>query len=215
MSRFWTEEQKNIVREMYPEHLASEIAEIIGKTVPAIHQMAINLGVKSTPEKIARTGRMSSNHPNVIASRYKKGNVPPNKGKKVSAEVYEKMKPHMFKKGETPLNYRPVGSERVNVEGYVEIKVADPKTWKLKHRVIWEEAHGPIPEGHNIQFKDGNSLNVQLDNLYMISKADQLRNENSSVARYPHELRQIIALKGAIKIKINDYNRKNQDGKES
>ena len=200
---------------MYPEHLASEIAEIIGKTVPAIHQMAINLGVKSTPEKIARTGRMSSNHPNVIASRYKKGNVPPNKGKKVSAEVYEKMKPHMFKKGETPLNYRPVGSERVNVEGYVEIKVADPKTWKLKHRVIWEEAHGPIPEGHNIQFKDGNSLNVQLDNLYMISKADQLRNENSSVARYPHELRQIIALKGAIKIKINDYNRKNQDGKES
>lgn len=200
---------------MYPEHLASEIAEIIGKTVPAIHQMAINLGVKSTPEKIARTGRMSSNHPNVIASRYKKGNIPPNKGKKVSAEVYEKMKPHMFKKGETPLNYRPVGSERVNVEGYVEIKVADPKTWKLKHRVIWEEAHGPIPEGHNIQFKDGNSLNVQLDNLYMISKADQLRNENSSVARYPQELRQIIALKGAIKRKINDYNRKNQDGKES
>lgn len=215
MPRFWTEEEKNIVREMYPEHLASEIAEIIGKTVPAIHQMAINLGVKSTPEKIARTGRMSSNHPNVIASRYKKGNIPPNKGKKVSAEVYEKMKPHMFKKGETPLNYRPVGSERVNVEGYVEIKVADPKTWKLKHRVIWEEAHGPIPEGHNIQFKDGNSLNVQLDNLYMISKADQLRNENSSVARYPQELRQIIALKGAIKRKINDYNRKNQDGKES
>ena len=215
MARFWTEEEKNIVREMYPEHLASEIAEIIGKTTVGVQQMAAKLGVRSTPEKIARTGKMSQNHPNVIATRYKKGNVPPNKGKKVSAEVYEKMKPHMFKKGETPLNYRPVGSERVNVEGYVEIKVADPKTWKLKHRVIWEEAHGPIPEGHNIQFKDGNSLNVQLDNLYMISKADQLRNENSSVARYPQELRQIIALKGAIKRKINDYNRKNQDGKES
>ena len=215
MARFWTEEEKNIVREMYPEHLASEIAEIIGKTTVGVQQMAAKLGVRSTPEKIARTGKMSQNHPNVIATRYKKGNVPPNKGKKVSAEVYEKMKPHMFKKGETPLNYRPVGSERVNVEGYVEIKVADPKTWKLKHRVIWEEAHGPIPEGYNIQFKDGNSLNVQLDNLYMISKADQLRNENSSVARYPHELRQIIALKGAIKRKINDYNRKNQNGKES
>ena len=200
---------------MYPEHLASEIAEIIGKTTVGVQQMAAKLGVRSTPEKIARTGKMSQNHPNVIATRYKKGNVPPNKGKKVSAEVYEKMKPHMFKKGETPLNYRPVGSERVNVEGYVEVKVADPKTWKLKHRVIWEEAHGPIPEGYNIQFKDGNSLNVQLDNLYMISKADQLRNENSSVARYPHELRQIIALKGAIKRKINDYNRKNQNGKES
>ena len=31
-----------------------------------------------------------------------------------------------FKKGHIPANYRPVGSERVNADGYIEVKVADP-----------------------------------------------------------------------------------------
>ncbi len=33
------------------------------------------------------------------------------------------------------------------------------------HRVIWEEAHGPIPAGHQVMFKDGNKRNFDLSNL--------------------------------------------------
>lgn len=40
---------------------------------------------------------------------------------------------------------------------------------------LWEQAHGPIPKGYNVQFKDGNSLNCTMDNLYLISKAKQIR----------------------------------------
>ena len=213
--RLWTEEEKRIVAEMYPEHLASEIGEIIGRSASHVQNCAARMGVKSSYEKIVRTGRMSSQHPNVVASRFKKGHVSHNKGKKMPAEVYARCAPTMFKKGNRTHNYKPVGSERVNVDGYVEVKVADPGKWRLKHRVIWEEAHGPIPRGHNVQFRDGNSQNLSLDNLYLISRADQMRNENH-MSRYPQEVREVIHLKAAIKRKITIHNKKQHDnGKES
>ena len=216
MARLWTEEEKRIVAEMYPEHLASEIGAIIGKTANQVQNCAYRLGVKSSYEKIVRTGRMSSQHPNVIASRFKKGRVPENKGKKMSPEVYARCSATMFKKGNKPHTYRPVGSERVNVDGYVEVKVADPNKWRLKHRVIWEEAHGPIPKGHNVQFRDGNSQNLDLGNLYLISRDDQLRNENCLHVRYPEEVREVIYLKAKLKRHITEYNKKQkkEHGKE-
>lgn len=33
------------------------------------------------------------------------------------------------------------------------------------HQEIWRDAHGPIPAGHHIHHRDGNSLNNSLDNL--------------------------------------------------
>lgn len=39
---------------------------------------------------------------------------------------------------------------------------------RMLHHVIWEEANGPIPKGSKIFFKDGDSLNCELDNLKMI-----------------------------------------------
>ena len=214
--RLWTEHEKQVVRDMYPDHFASEIARILGRTASQVQQCAAKLGVKASAERIVRSGHMSSQHPNVIAAQFKKGTVPPNKGKKMSAELYARCAPTMFKKGNKPHTYRPVGSERVNVDGYVEVKVADPNKWRLKHRVIWEEAHGPIPKGHNVQFRDGNSQNLDLGNLYLISRDDQLRNENSIHVRYPEEVREVIYIKAAIKRQITEYNKKKkkEHGKE-
>lgn len=212
--RLWTEEEKRIIREMYPDHFASEIAEILGRTVSQVQNCAARLGVRSSYEKRVRSGRMSSNNPNTIASRFKKGYTPPNKGKKMPAEVYARCAPTMFKKGNRTHNYKPVGSERVNVDGYVEVKVADPGKWRLKHRVIWEEAHGPIPRGHNVQFRDGNSQNLSLDNLYLISRSEQMKKENCMMARYPQELREVIHMKASIKRQITIQN-KRKNGEES
>lgn len=102
---------------------------------------------------------------------FEKGHVPSNKGKKMSEEVYEKAKDTMFKKGNVPHNYRPVGSERVNKDGYIEVKTRDPKTWKLKHRLIFEAANGKIPHDSIIIFRDGDKQNVNLDNLLIIKKS--------------------------------------------
>ena len=38
-----------------------------------------------------------------------------------------------------------------------------------KHRWVWEQAHGKIPKGYIIAFRDGNKQNCALENLQMMS----------------------------------------------
>lgn len=215
MPKKWTDEEKRIVREMYPDHLASEIAAMIGKTVSGVQQMAHSMGVRASKERVAETGRRTACNPNSIAARFGKGHIPGNKGKKMDPEIYEMIRHTMFAKGHVPTNHKPVGSERVSVDRYVEVKVAEPNKWRLKHRVVWEEANGPIPAGCNVQFRNGNTQDVRLENLFLISRAEQMRDRNSMYARYPEELRQLMRLKGSIKRQITEYNKKHNDnGKE-
>ena len=140
-------------------------------------------------------------------TRFKKGTVPPNKGKKMSAEQYAKSSRTMFKKGGIPQNYRPVGSERVTVDGYIEIKVADPSKWELKHRFIWEESNGKIPAGMNLIFKDNNPLNVKLDNLMLVTRAENMEMNNIGAGACKGIEKEIllnsIRLKNAVKNKLS------------
>ena len=39
-------------------------------------------------------------------------------------------------------------------------------------RVVWEEHNGPIPEGMCITFKNGDKTNCNIDNLMMVTKAE-------------------------------------------
>lgn len=109
-----------------------------------------------------------------IDCRFKKRNIPVNKGKKgsMSPEQYKRCKATMFKKGNIPQNHKPVGSERIDKDGYTYIKVAEPNRWKLKHRILWEKNNGPIPEKHKLIFADGNRQNICLDNLILVSYAE-------------------------------------------
>lgn len=110
-----------------------------------------------------------------LDGRFVKGQKSYNKGLKqtdyMTPEGIERSKPTRFQKGQTPANHKPVGSERVNVEGYIEIKVAEPRTWKLKNRVVWEQVNGPIPKGKMVIFLDKNKLNCSIDNLELIDRS--------------------------------------------
>ena len=205
--KVWTQSEIDILSRMYPDHFAQEIAVILGRSVRSVYDKARLLGLECSKDKIRRSGLMSSNHPNCVAARFTKGHTPDNKGKKVSPETYAKCQPTMFKKGHRPVNHREVGEERINVDGYIEVKVAEPNRWKPKHRVIWEQHHGAIPRGFNVQFKNHNPLDCRIENLYLISKAEQMRTENSYIARYPKELQDVIRLKGAINRQIRKRER--------
>ena len=109
-----------------------------------------------------------------LTGKFRKGQTPHNTGKKMPKEVYEKVKHTMFAKGNVPPNHRPVGSERISKDGYIEVKVAEPNKWRLKQRVVYEEAKGKIPEGCPIIFLDGNKRNFDIDNLKCITRSELL-----------------------------------------
>lgn len=75
-----------------------------------------------------------------------------------------------FKPGNIPVNHRPIGSERVTVDGYIEVKIAEPHRWRMKHVAVWEAARGPVPKGNVLIFADGNRLNPSLENLLLVTR---------------------------------------------
>ncbi|MFV0411449.1 MAG: HNH endonuclease signature motif containing protein [Paracoccus sp. (in: a-proteobacteria)] len=100
--------------------------------------------------------------------KFKKGMKSWNKGKK----GYMSANRTSFKKGQMAHNHKPVGSTRINVEGYVENKVEEPKKWIGLHRKVWLETHGKIPKNHVIAFKNGDKTDCRIDNLMLLSRSE-------------------------------------------
>lgn len=107
-----------------------------------------------------------------------------------------------FKKGVTPLNHRPVGSERIdNKDGYIWIKVAEPNQWALKHRVVWESVNGPVPKDMMLWFKDNDRLNCDPDNLMLVTRAQNAVVNKLGLSKLPADSKQTAVLLADISIK--------------
>lgn len=203
--RIWTSDKIDRLTALYPEHTNLEIALILNSTESAVNGMAFKLGLrKSAKFKLEHSSK----------GFFQKGHRPANKGRKqteyMSAEKIERTKATRFQKGHVPKNHKPVGYERITKDGYIEVKTAEPNVFELKHRLVWIEHNGPIPPGYNIQFQDGNRKNLTIENLYMINRSEQMKNENSYHARYPEEVKKLIQLKGALNRQINKTTKKNE-----
>jgi len=136
--------------------------------------------------------------------RFKSGHVPANKGKKGMGG----WEPTQFKKGNRPWNYKPVGTERVNGDGYVDIKVADPNKWKGKHILLWEAANGPVPKGHVVIFADGNKRNFDLNNLLLVSRKELAVLNKHNLIQGETELTKAGVIVADIYLKIGERKRK-------
>ncbi|WP_017726752.1 HNH endonuclease signature motif containing protein [Halalkalibacterium ligniniphilum] len=106
-----------------------------------------------------------------LTGHFQKGHNPVNKGTKGLYNVGGNKT--SFKKGQKAHNYKPIGYERIDRDGYVLVKVQDDgpwhKRWKHKHKIVWEETNGPIPSGHKLLFADRDKQNISLDNLILVS----------------------------------------------
>jgi hypothetical protein len=141
---------------------------------------------------------------------FRSGHTPFNKGMKGLKMGGEKTQ---FKPGHKPANWVPVGTERVNADGYVDVKIQDgklQKNWKAKHIIIWEEANGPVPKGHVVIFADGNRLNVTLDNLILLSRKKLAVLNKRRLISKDAELTKTGVIVADICLKIGERKRKKQ-----
>ena len=209
MAKDWTAEEIEYLANHYPDNFTQDVAIALNRSISGTYGKAYALDIKKSKlhhDKVMAKTSVKLKE-NSKLHRYAKGHVPANKGKKVAVSTYNKCAPTMFKKGSKPHNYRPVGSERITKDGYVERKIANPKTWKAVHILVWESANGPVPVKHKIVFKDNNQLNNELSNLECISYAEAM--VRNSIVRYPADLR--FAMKTLKKLKKQIKNGQEQN----
>jgi hypothetical protein len=61
---------------------------------------------------------------------------------------------------------KPIGTRRLNQNGYVEVKTAHgQRRWPFEHRVVWESIHDSLPKGWVIHHIDGDRTNNAPSNL--------------------------------------------------
>lgn len=159
----WTEGEMDYLRKNYPHTSASDIAKKLHRTKKSIHQKALALNVKAeTREVIAK--------PN--SNSYRKGNRPWNLGVK----GYMSGNKTSYKKGNKPHNTRSLGEIWIRADKDKDYKyIKTEKGVELLSHYIWKKHNGEIPAKHIIRFKDGDSMNCDIDNLMCISRAENAR----------------------------------------
>lgn len=158
----WSDEEKEYLKDIVTGKGYKEIQNLMNEKF----EYQFSLGqVKGAINRYKLNTGLTGNFP--------KGNIPWNKGTK---GLQIGGKETQFKKGNVPINFRPVESERINVEGYTEVKVNNPNRWRLKHRVLYEEYHDvKLTANDCIIFGDGDRSNLSIDNLILLTKAELLK----------------------------------------
>jgi hypothetical protein len=202
MRTFWTELEIKFLTDNYSDMKTADIAAIMNRPIGGVNGKAYDLGLKKSFKHMKMLQEIESQK--LINSgkrhQFKKGQPSHNKGQKMPADMYEKLKHTMFKPGHKPANIKKVGAIRIDHEGYTYVKLADA-VWVLKHRHVWEQVNGPVPANHVVIFKDNNMHNFDINNLQVISQAENmLRN---TIHQYPQPIQDIIKLNNKLKKQIN------------
>lgn len=215
--RRWPPGDLELLRQTYPDMSTSAIAQVLGCSVQVVHTKAASLGLKKSEAFLAseHSGRIlrGQSDPRVRATQFRPGDKPWNTGTKGVVGVQEGCRATQFQKGQrkgaAASNWVPIGSYRVNGDGYLDQKVADKGhgrwNWKPVHRLVWERDVGPIPENHMVIFKPGRRTAVleliTVDILECITRAENAR-RNHPRNRSP-EYWKLVQLKGAIRRQVN------------
>lgn len=186
---------------MYANTPTEGIAAQLGRTPRAVYMRADLHGLKKSPEYLASPAARRWDGKRGGATRFKSGHDSWNAGKK-GWQAGGRSAETRFRPGQMPTNHKPVGYERVTAEGYRERKIAEPKTFRAVHVLLWEEHLGPTPKGCAIIFKNRDKTDIRIDNLALVTRSELMR-RNSYHNRYPKEIGLVIQLRGALQRQIN------------
>ena len=162
--RVFTPEQIQYVRDIAPGRWKPEITRMVNErfgTDYGLHQI----------RALMTNRRITSG----LKGQFQKGGKPWNAGTKGQGLTGRNQ--HSFKPGNIPPNRNPLWHERQGKDGFIEMKVPEqnpytgfPTRYKAKHVWVWEQANGPVPDGHVVAFKDSDRTNICLENLMLIPR---------------------------------------------
>lgn len=179
--RLWNPDDDERLRRRYPDTPTAKLAKQLRRSLTSVYARAGILGLTKSEAYLAgpHACRLRRGDNVGAAFRFRPGQTPANKGLRRPGWAPGRMAETQFKPGHRS-RWMPVGSTRL-CDGYVYRKIADtPKVpwtrnWKLDHFLVWERAHGPVPAGHALAFKNGNRLDVRLENLECITRRELIQ----------------------------------------
>lgn len=214
----WTKKEEKILCKYFPHEKTEITAGRLGRGYGSTAQRALSMGLCKTEQYMAAMQAETTRNltEGGKAHRFTKGHEPANKGVKqsewLSKDGVEASSKTRFKKEQMPVNYKPIGSERITKDGYVEVKVKDPNKWDLKHRIEWEKVNGKIPAGMIVVLKDkdGDKTDCRPELWELITRAENM--QRNSYHNYGPEIAKTFQALGVLTRQINKTKR---NGKEN
>ena len=183
--KYWKEDEIRLFRVLYPDTLNTALTEIFNCEMKHLYNLASRIQVKKSPEYLSEHVFLFQDLEKSKASRFQKGHKTWNIGMKGI-----RMAPQTeFKPGHQPHNTKYDGYESKR-DQYWYIRINGK--FVLKHRYIWEQKFGPIPEGMILKFIDKNTNNIKIENLVLCSKRDHAI--QNSIHNYPKEIIEVMRL---------------------
>ena len=206
----WARREVEVLHREYASTSTADLAARFGRSITSVYAKAALLGLKKTEAYLngPDAGRLKPGHSAAASTRFQPAHRPPNKGVKGWQAGGDSEKTRFktgHRGGKAAELYQPIGTERVTKDGYLQRKVNDDmplqRRWKMVHNLVWEEHRGPIPRGHIVTFRNGKKDDIRIDNLELLSRAENMR--RNSVHRFPKPLADLCQLKGALQRQIN------------
>jgi len=146
----------------YNQKFSETFGRKLGPT--ALHGLRKRMGWKT-----GRTGQ------------FEKGQEPANKGRVCAPGTggrHPNAQRTQFRKGQIPHTFKGAGHERIDSKDvYVVIIVDEENPWTgaktrpvHKHRWLWEQQNGPIPDGFVLKCLDGDKTNCDPSNWELIAR---------------------------------------------
>ncbi len=203
--RMWSPQMEAELVRLYPSLSAPDIASRMGLQTKQIQYKAHKLGLKKSPEWIAERARRAMADPSHPAhqTRFRRGNVPANKGKPHPAKG--RSIETQFRAGNRPHSWHPIGYTRISKDGYRQRKTADTGVTRRDyvglHHLVWRMHGGTIPASHALCFIDGDPENLDINNLELVSRAELMA--RNTVHRLPKDVALAVQMIGALRRQIN------------
>lgn len=204
--RLWSAADDAELRRRYPDEPTAVLARDLRRTVVAVYGRARALGLEKSAAFLASPAacRLRRGDPVGAASRFPKGHIPANKGLRRPGWSVGRMRETQFAKGHrrgrAAQLYQPIGAERVSADGYLQVKVNDDlplqRRWRAVHVGLWESAHGAVPPGHAVTFRNGDKSDIRLENLVLMTRGELMA--RNTVHNLPAPLVATVQALGAL-----------------